>query len=141
MQFSTITSPYTNRPNSITMAMLWVILALIPGTIGMIWLFGWGILINIVLAVITAIACDAIAMKLRKRPAMPAISDLSAILTALLFALAVPPLGSCLCNPGSETDLWWARLQYIQPSYGRLCPATGLLSGTDDLLATAAYAE
>jgi electron transport complex protein RnfD len=74
------------------MAMLWVIVALIPGAIGMIWYFGWGILINIVLATITAVTCDAVAMKLRKRPAMPAVGDLSAVLTALLFAIAVPPL-------------------------------------------------
>ncbi len=92
MQFPTLTSPFTNRPNSVTMAMLWVIVALIPGAIGMIWYFGWGILINIVLAVITATACDALAMKLRKRPVLPVIGDFSAVLTALLFALAVPPL-------------------------------------------------
>jgi electron transport complex protein RnfD len=92
MQFATITSPFSDRPNSVTMAMLWVIIALIPGAIGMIWFFGWGILINIVLAVITAVACDALAMRLRGRAAMPAVGDLSATLTALLFALAVPPL-------------------------------------------------
>ncbi len=92
MQFSTITSPYTDRPNSVTMAMLWVIVALIPGAVGMIWYFGWGILINMVLAVITAVACDALAMKLRKRPAGPVVGDLSAVLTAMLFAVAVPPL-------------------------------------------------
>ncbi len=92
MQFATITSPYTDRPNSVTMAMLWVILALIPGAIGMIWYFGWGILINMILAIVTAISCEAFAMKLRRRPVLPVISDLSAILTAMLFAVAVPPM-------------------------------------------------
>jgi electron transport complex protein RnfD len=92
MQFSTITSPYTDRPNSVTMAMLWVILALIPGAIGMIWFFGWGILINMVLAIVTAVSCEALALRMRKRPVKPAISDLSAVLTAMLFAVAVPPL-------------------------------------------------
>ncbi len=92
MQFATITSPYTDRPNSVTMAMLWVILALIPGAIGMIWYFGWGILINMTLAIVTAVSCEALTMKLRKRPVLPVISDLSAVLTAMLFAVAVPPM-------------------------------------------------
>ncbi len=91
-QFSTITSPHTDRPNSVQTAMLWVILALIPGTLGMIWFFGWGILINMAIAIPTAIACEALATKLRGRAIKPVISDLSAILTAMLFAIAVPPL-------------------------------------------------
>ncbi len=92
MQFPTITSPHTSRPNSVQKAMLWVILALIPGTLAMIWFFGWGILINMVLAITTAIACEALVMKLRGREIKPVIMDLSAILTAMLFAVAVPPL-------------------------------------------------
>jgi H+/Na+-translocating ferredoxin:NAD+ oxidoreductase subunit D len=92
MQFSTITSPHTDRPNSVQKAMLWVILALIPGAIAMIWYFGWGILINMALAIATAVACEALVMKLRGRSIKPVIMDLSAILTAILFAIAVPPL-------------------------------------------------
>ena len=92
MQFSTITSPHTDRPNSVQKAMLWVVLALIPGGLAMIWYFGWGILINMVLATATAIACEALVMKLRGRQIKPVIMDLSAILTAMLFAIAVPPL-------------------------------------------------
>jgi electron transport complex protein RnfD len=92
MQFNTITSPHTDRPNSVQKAMLWVILALIPGALGMIWFFGWGILINMGLAIVTAIACEALTMKLRGRPITPGVTDLSAVLTAMLFAIAVPPL-------------------------------------------------
>jgi len=92
MQFSTITSPHIDRPNSVQKAMLWVVLALIPGGLAMIWYFGWGILINMVLAIATAIACEALVMKMRGRQIKPVIMDLSAILTAMLFAIAVPPL-------------------------------------------------
>ena len=92
MQFSTITSPHTDRPNSVQKAMLWVVLALIPGGLAMIWYFGWGILINMVLAIATAITCEALVMKMRGRQIKPVIMDLSAILTAMLFAIAVPPL-------------------------------------------------
>jgi electron transport complex protein RnfD len=72
--------------------MLWVIVALMPGALAMIWYFGWGILINMILASVTAVACEALAMRLRGRPALPVVSDFSAILTALLLAVAVPPL-------------------------------------------------
>lgn len=92
MRFTTITSPHSERPNSVSKTMLLVILALIPGALAMIWYFGWGILINMLLASATAVACEALAMRLRRRPVIPAITDYSALLTALLFAVAVPPL-------------------------------------------------
>jgi electron transport complex protein RnfD len=82
--------------------MLQVILALIPGTAAMIWFFGWGIAINMVLATLFALAAEAAALRLRGRPALPALRDLSAVVTALLFALAVPP-----------TLPWWLTLMGI----------------------------
>ncbi len=92
MQFPTLTSPHSERPNSVTQSMTWVIIALIPGVLAMTWYFGWGTLINIALATITAVICESIAIKLRGRSPLPALSDLSAVVTALLFAIAVPPL-------------------------------------------------
>ena len=92
MRFTTISSPHSDRPNSVSRTMLLAILALVPGALAMIWYFGWGVLINMLLASATAVACEALAMRLRRRPVLPAISDYSAVLTALLFAVAVPPL-------------------------------------------------
>ena len=92
MRFPTISSPHTARPNSVTLTMFWVILALVPGTIAMTWYFGWGIIIHMLLASLAAVAAEALVLKLRGRPLVPAISDLSAVLTALLFAIAIPPL-------------------------------------------------
>ena len=92
MQFATITSPHTDRPNSLTKTMLWVILALLPGTVAMTWYFGWGIPIHMLLASIVAVGSEALVLKLRGQPVKPAISDLSALVTALLFAIAIPPL-------------------------------------------------
>ena len=92
MQFRTYSSPHTDQPNSVTAVMLQVILALIPGALAMIWYFGWGILINMLLATATALACESLALHLRGRPIRPTLRDLSAVVTALLFALAVPPL-------------------------------------------------
>jgi len=94
-----VSSPYGSRPNRVDQVMREVILAMIPGTVAMIWYFGWGILINLVLASLLAVLTEAVVLKLRGRPAWPAIRDLSALVTALLFALAVPP-----------TLPWWLTL-------------------------------
>lgn len=72
--------------------MLLVIAALVPGFIAYFWFFGWGIVINSVIAVLTALACEAWMLKLRNRPLLPFITDGSAIITGLLIALAIPPL-------------------------------------------------
>ncbi len=91
MQFSTISSPHTSRPNSTGRIMLQVILALIPGAAALIWYFGWGILVNMTLASATAVAAEALVLRLRNQPIKPALMDLSAVVTALLLALAIPP--------------------------------------------------
>jgi electron transport complex protein RnfD len=99
MQFPTLSSPHSARPNRVDKVMLQVILALIPGSIAMIWYFGWGLLINMVVATVGAIAAEALVLKLRGRPVLPALRDLSAVVTALLFAIAIPP-----------TLPWWLTL-------------------------------
>ena len=95
-------SPHGIRPNRVDRVMLQVILALIPGTLALIWYFGWGIAINMALASLFAVLAEATALKLRGRPALPALRDLSALVTAILFALAVPP-----------TLPWWLTLMGI----------------------------
>lgn len=92
MRFDTATPPHTERPPSVSGTMRWVIAALLPGALAMIWCFGWGVLINMALAGAAAIGFEALVMRLRGRPAGPAIGDLSALLTALLLGLALPPL-------------------------------------------------
>ena len=92
MEFHTLSSPHSGRPNSVNRVMLQVILALIPGVIAMTWYFGWGVLINMAVAICFALGFEAVVLKLRKRPVLPTLMDLSAVVTALLFAIAVPPL-------------------------------------------------
>lgn len=92
MKFQTATSPHTAHTNSMTQVMSLVLLGLVPGTIALWWHFGWGVIVNIVIACITAVAAETIVLKLRNRPIQPAIMDLSAIVTAVLLAIALPPL-------------------------------------------------
>jgi len=92
MQFSTSSSPHLAPDNSVSRVMLQVLIGLIPGTLAMWWYFGWGVIINITLAIMTAVIAEALFLRARKRDALPAILDLSAVLTAWLLALALPPL-------------------------------------------------
>ncbi|OGT13605.1 MAG: electron transport complex subunit RsxD [Gallionellales bacterium RIFOXYB12_FULL_54_9] len=85
-------SPFITRPASVSQIMLKVLLALIPGITLYVWHFGPAILISIMLASITALATEATMLKLRNRPITPFLQDNSALLTAWLIALSIPPL-------------------------------------------------
>jgi electron transport complex protein RnfD len=91
VEFKTATSPHGIGPNSVTRVMGQVLLALVPGIAALVWFFGWGVLINIVIASTAALLAEAAVLSLRKRPVLPTLADLSALLTAVLLAIAVPP--------------------------------------------------
>lgn len=90
--FTQLSSPHYKAPLSVPQIMRAVIFALIPGILVMFWLYGWGVLNNILICVTLAIIFEAAALKLRNRPVKAYLNDYSAILTAILLALALPPL-------------------------------------------------
>ena len=85
-------SPFITHASSVREIMFKVLLALIPGIALYAWYFGPAILVSLTLASITALATEAAMLKLRRRPIMPFLSDNSALLTAWLLALSIPPL-------------------------------------------------
>ncbi|OIR05543.1 electron transport complex subunit RsxD [mine drainage metagenome] len=85
-------SPFITQPSSVSQIMLRVLLALIPGIALYVWYFGPAILVSIALASVTALATEAVMLKLRQRPLGPFLSDNSALLTAWLLALSIPAL-------------------------------------------------
>ena len=87
-----ISSPHLHGPASVTRVMGRVILALLPGLVVYTWVFGPAVLIQVGLAVVVAVTAEAVLLRVRGRPLKPFLSDLSAVLTALLLALAIPPL-------------------------------------------------
>lgn len=76
----------------VSIVMLRVVLALIPGAALYSWLFGWGVIFNIGLCIATAYISEALMLALRQRPIAIFLSDNSALVTALLIGLALPPL-------------------------------------------------
>jgi len=85
-------SPFITQPSSVSQIMLRVLIALIPGIALYVWYFGPAILVSIALASVTALATEAVMLKLRQRPLKPFLSDNSALLTAWLLALSIPAL-------------------------------------------------
>ncbi|MGD1982878.1 MAG: electron transport complex subunit RsxD [Chromatiaceae bacterium] len=92
MDFATHSSPHRIGSQSVTRVMGLVLVALVPGTVALWWYFGWGVVINIALATSTAVAAEALILRLRRRAAGPVLIDLSAVVTGWLLAIALPPL-------------------------------------------------
>jgi electron transport complex protein RnfD len=69
-----------------------VVLALAPAMVVHVWFFGVGLLANIAVAIITGVATEALALRLRGRPVDVLPGDGSAVVAAVLFAFALPPL-------------------------------------------------
>lgn len=91
MSFMTASSPHTHHVRNTTSVMRWVIMATVPGFVALSYFFGWGTLINIVIAATTALLCEALVLRLRQRPIAPYLQDYSALVTAILLGLALPP--------------------------------------------------
>jgi len=87
-----IHSPYIRKPASVQRVMGLVLLALVPGVMAYASKVGAGILVNLTIATFTAIAAEALMLRLRKRLVGVAVTDLSAVVTAWLVALCFPPI-------------------------------------------------
>ncbi|MFM8758943.1 MAG: RnfABCDGE type electron transport complex subunit D, partial [Methylophilaceae bacterium] len=85
-------SPYVSQAPSVSNIMLKVMLALLPAIAVYVWVYGSGILLVLLLASLTALVAEALVLRIRQRPVWPFVSDCSALLTAWLLALSLPPL-------------------------------------------------
>ena len=92
MAFRIASSPYTHNRRSTSTIMLLVLAAALPGILAQCWFFGWGTLIQIAIAAAAGIGSEAAILKLRKLPLGKTLGDNSALLTALLLAISIPPL-------------------------------------------------
>jgi electron transport complex protein RnfD len=88
-----MSSPHVLTPgSSVRTIMLLVLFALLPAIAAYYFFFGPGILISLALASVTALVAEAAMLQLRNYPVKHFLTDGSAILTAWLLALSIPPL-------------------------------------------------
>ena len=84
--FDTATAPHLPARRSVREVMGLVLAALVPGVLAHAWFFGPGIVIQIALATAFALGYEAAMLRLRGQPMRRFLTDLSAPLTAVLFA-------------------------------------------------------
>jgi len=85
------TSPHISKPGKLGDFMLHVLLATLPGLFALTYFFGIGILLNLFIAISAALFFEALVLKLRNKNIVLHLGDLSAVVTAVLLALALPP--------------------------------------------------
>jgi electron transport complex protein RnfD len=83
---------YVSQPSSVSTVMLRVLLALGLAIAAYVIYFGPAILVSITLASLTAVVCEATLLRMRNYPIRPYLEDGSALVTAWLLALSMPPL-------------------------------------------------
>ncbi|MFP4336255.1 MAG: RnfABCDGE type electron transport complex subunit D [Wenzhouxiangella sp.] len=92
MRFAASGAPYLPPTRRVHHLMGLVLLALLPAIAAHAWWFGWGILIQLALASLFAVGFETLMLRLRRRRLAPFLGDGSVVVTAVLFALCVPPL-------------------------------------------------
>lgn len=91
MALPRITSPHATGNQRTQRVMLQVLLASVPAVLVLTWLFGIGTLVNLLWASLVALGCEAAILAMRKRPITFYLKDGSALVSAVLLALALPP--------------------------------------------------
>jgi len=99
MALITLSSPHHHNLSKTSFLMMWVILATLPGLAVQSYFYGYGTLINLIWASGLALGFEALILWMRRRPIMPYLTDGSALVTAFLLALALPPFSP-----------WWLTL-------------------------------
>jgi len=92
MSFFNFSSPYQRTKRRTPDIMMMVVLALVPGIAVHSYFFGLGIYIQILLAVLTAVASEAAFLKCRNKPIAISLKDYSAVVTGILLAISIPSL-------------------------------------------------
>jgi RnfABCDGE-type electron transport complex D subunit len=84
-------SPHAHAQNSVGKIMTTVMLCLVPATLYGFWLFGWPSIFLWTVSVLAALLAEALMIRMMRRPVRATLMDGSAMLTAWLLALSLPP--------------------------------------------------
>lgn len=90
MSFKIASSPHQHSQKNTAQLMKLVALAAVPGIVVQAYFFGYGALIQLLLAIITALSCEAAVLAIRGKRIKVKLLDHSALVTALLLAVAIP---------------------------------------------------
>lgn len=91
MKLPRISSPHATGANRTQRVMLTLLAACVPGALVLIGLYGIGTLFNLLWCSLFALSTEALMLKLRERAVTFFLKDGSALVTAVLLALALPP--------------------------------------------------
>ncbi len=87
-----IASPHAHGGNTVSRTMFRVQLALLPATLFGFWLYGWPSVFLWLLTMLSCVGFEALSLKMMGRPRiMVTLGDGSALLTAWLLAMTLPP--------------------------------------------------
>ncbi|MCL1078441.1 electron transport complex subunit RsxD [Parashewanella spongiae] len=92
MAFKIASSPHIKQPLQTHIVMQRVLMCMLPGVAAQTYFFGWGVFIQIFIAVLVALAAEAAVMKIRARSIKHALTDYSAVVTAVLLAVSIPSM-------------------------------------------------
>ena len=92
MSFKVAAAPHGHSQKKTNQVMAWVVFALIPGVLIQSYFFGWGVWFQILIAVSVAYLSESICVWARERSARQALRDNTALVTAVLLAISIPPL-------------------------------------------------
>lgn len=87
-----MSSPHISAQANVSSIMLKVLGALVPAILVYWYAFGPAILISLLLSSATALAAEGAMLKIRDYPVKRTLSDGSALVTAWLLALSIPPI-------------------------------------------------
>jgi electron transport complex protein RnfD len=86
-----ISGPFARADSQVQAIMKQVMTALLPATCFGLFLFGWPALYLFIITILSAVAFEAVCLKLSGKPASLFLADGSALLTGWLLALSLPP--------------------------------------------------
>lgn len=90
--FETAPAPHRPPARGLRSVMLLVCAALLPGTLVQTALLGSGVIVQVLLCTVFALLVEAAMLRLRGQALSRFLTDGSALVTAWLFALCIPPL-------------------------------------------------
>lgn len=124
MRLKVSNAPYMHTQQTVSQIMRQVLYALIPAILLYVWFFGWGIILNIIIASAVAVSAEAWVLWLRAKPVRATLQDNSALVMAWLFALSIPPfLPWWMTVIGASFGIIFAKQLYGGLGYNNFNPA------------------